>query len=190
LGNLKTITLKEAIIQLTDALKFDYGDQYEKRYSSDQKIKDFKNGLLTRLRGINPEAVMYGYRMAAELSPTFMPNVMLLCEAITIAVKTLQNNKKNLIEAERFALLPAPTITCDPIEMLANAKINTRPTRERMDEMIKAHNALLNIHRDKINHGPPTKPCAIGYCNKAGTISGNTRGDGNFYCKEHFRQYR
>jgi hypothetical protein len=169
----------------------DYGSQFANRFKSELELQIYKNRLLERFKGHDPRIILAGYERAAAESPKFIPGVQELISAIEAVDKEHKKAEINRIEAERVSALPPPTITCDPVQMFAEAKEkqNGLPTRAEMDARIENHRALLIIHGDKIRSINPNDDqlCKHGMCNNAGTLSGSTSGGGNFYCSDHFR---
>lgn len=196
----KPRSVRRAIILLVNVMYVDYGKQFEKRFNSanvdpetgeNLELKLYKNRLLERFKGHDPLIILAGYERAAAESPKFIPGVQELIAAIEAVDKEHKKAEINRIEAERVSALPPPTITCDPVQMFAEAKANHNgiPTRAEMDARIENHRALLIIHGDNIRSIRPNgeQLCKYGACNNAGTLSRSTKGDGNFYCADHFR---
>jgi hypothetical protein len=189
--NEKPRSVKSAIILLVNVMRVDYNRQFEKQFSSNFEMQLFKNRLRERFKGFDPRIILAGYEKAASESPKFMPGVQELIRAIESVDKEHKKAEINRIEAERVSALPPPTITCDPVQMFAEAKAkqNGTPTRAEMDARIENHRALLIIHGDKIRSIKPNADqlCKHGMCNEAGTLSRSTSGGGNFYCADHYR---
>lgn len=187
----KPRSVRQAIILLVNVMYVDYGTQFSNRFKSDLELQIYKNRLLERFKGHDPRIILSGYEKAAADSPKFIPGVQELIAAIESVDKEHKKAEINRIEAERVSALPPPTITCDPVQMFeeAKAKQNGIPTRAEMDARIENHRALLIIHGDKIRSIRPTPEqlCKYGACGDAGTLSRSTKGDGNFYCSDHFR---
>lgn len=187
----KPRSVRQAIILLVNVMYVDYDYLFEKRFKSDLELQIYKNRLLERFRGHDPKIILAGYERAAAESPDYVPKVQKLIKSIEAVEKEYKNAEINRIEAERVSALPPPTITCDPVKMFeaAKAKQDGRPTRAEMDARIENHRALLIIHSEKIRSIRPTPEqlCKYGACNNAGTLSRSTKGDGNFYCSNHFR---
>jgi len=187
----KPRSVRHAIILLVNVMYVDYDKQFENRFKSDLELQIYKNRLLERFKGHDPRIILAGYERAAAESPEFVPKVQKLIAAIEAVDKEHKQFEKNRIEAERVSALPPPTITCDPAQMFAEAKVkqNGLPTRAEMDARIENHRALLIIHGGNIKSIRPNgeQLCKHGMCNKAGTLSRSTKGDGNFYCTDHFR---
>lgn len=186
----KPRSVRHAIILLVNVMYIDYDKQFENRFKSDLELQIYKNRLLERFKGQDPRIILAGYERAAAESPEFVPKVQKLIAAIEACDREHKKAEINRIEAERVSALPAPTITCDPVQMLADAKRkqNGLPTRAEMDARIENHRALLVIHGDRIRSIRPNgnQLCKYGACDQAGTLSSSTSGGGNFYCSDHF----
>lgn len=187
----KPRSVRHAIILLVNVMYVDYDKQFENRFKSDLELQIYKNRLLERFKGHDPRIILAGYERAAAESPEFVPKVQKLIAAIEAVDKEHKKAEINRIEAERVSALPAPTITCDPVQMFEEAmqKRDGIPTRAEMDARIENHRALLIINGDKIRTIKPNgeQLCKHGMCNRAGTLSRSTKGYGNFYCADHFR---
>ena len=125
-----------------------------------------------------------------------MPSVQELIESIETVAKSLKRAEINRIEAERVSLLPAPTVFCDPVAMLAEAKKEDLVTDEtpeeklaRHREKLQNHQALLNLSSDHIKkiHPQPHQFCSYHGCRLVGALGHGTKGDGNFFCSTHWR---
>jgi len=187
----KPISVKHALILLVNVLRVDYALEFKKIYYDEFTVNILKNRLLERFKGKDPRIILAGYERAASESPKFIPRVQELIQAIESVDKEHKKSEINRIEAERVSALPAPTITCDPVQMFADAKENQNgiPTRAEMDARIENHMALLIIHANKIRSIRPTPEqlCKYVSCGDSGTISTSTKGDGNYYCSLHYR---
>lgn len=187
----KPRSVRQAIILLVNVMYVDYGAQFANRFKSDIELQIYKNRLLERFKGHDPRIILSGYEKAAAESPKFIPGVQELIASIEAVEKEHKKAEINRIEAERVSALPPPTISCDPVQMFEEAmqRRDGIPTRAEMDARIENHRALLIIDGDKIRTIRPNAEqlCKHGMCNKAGTLSRSTKGDGNFYCADHFR---
>jgi len=187
----KPKSVRQAIILLVNVMYVDYGSQFANRFKSDLELQIYKNRLLERFKGHDPKIILAGYEKAAAESRKFIPGVQELIAAIESVDKEHKKAEERRIEADRVSALPLPTITCDPVKMFAEAKASQSglPTLDEMNARIENHRALLVIHGDKIRSIRPNgnQLCKHGACNKAGTLSGSTKGDGNFYCVDHWR---
>jgi hypothetical protein len=187
----KPRSVRQAIILLVNVMYVDYGSQFANKFKSDLELQIYKNRLLERFRGHDPRIILAGYEKAAAESLKFIPGVQELIAAIEAVDKEHKKAEINRIEAERVSALPAPKITCDPVQMFVEAKENQNgiPTRAEMDARIENHRALLIIHGGNIRSIRPNgdQLCKHGMCNKTGTLSSSTKGYSNFYCADHFR---
>jgi len=183
--------LAKAIVSMMNAMKADFGPIFTKAFSTEEETTQYKRRLYKKLKGISLNAIIDGYESLVDKGTKFCPTVPEILEAVVRAEKEHKKAQINRIEAERVSALPPPTITCDPVQMFADAKAKQtgRPTRAEMDSMIENHRALLILHGNNIKSIRPNgdQICKYGACNKAGTLSGSTSGGGNFYCIEHFR---
>jgi len=190
--------VKNSIIIMINLMRIDYPEQFDKRFKpslgkevSYDALWQYKKRIYVEVKSFYPSAIINGYRVSAKNSPDYIPKVQNIIAAIEAVDKEHKKSEIRRIEAERVSALPEPSITCDPVQMFSDAKMkqNGLPTRVEMDARIENHRALLIIHGGKIKSIKPNgeQLCKYGYCNNAGTFSTSTKGDGNFYCKEHFR---
>ena len=188
--------LAKTIISVMNAMKADYGRIYAKQFDSDEAITFFKRRLYQKLKDIEIEAIVEGYEICIGRNTHFCPTVPEIVAAVLETVKTHKKREENKAEAERVSALPAPTISCNPVEMLLTAKKLVKQGDEtkkdwmaRKAEIWKNQEAILNLYSHKIAKkiaGPEHK-CMYGGCGRPGAISRATTGKGNYYCAEHYR---
>ena len=188
-------SVKSAIIELVRVMKTDYGRTFESQFKDENSITDFKNRLLTRLRGVDTKAIVNGYNECISRSPKFCPTSNEIVEAIHGAAKDIKRAEIKENEAKLISALPEPTISCDPIQMLAEAKqLNTdklthAERKLKREELLSVHNDVLRQYNAHIRHvyASPDHLCAFSGCASPGAISTSTSGGGNFYCAKHWR---
>lgn len=197
---IKNDPLAKTIISIMSAMRADYGRVFTKQFSDEEVITLFKRRLYQKLKGLSIDAIVEGYERCIERNTKFCPTVPEIVASVLDVVKQHKKSDENKAESERISALPSPTISCNPIEMLAKAKIkdvsnnevSEESSEERMKrraEMLKNHEALLVIHGENIKrrYAGPEHSCEYSGCQKAGSISRAISGKGNFYCSEHYR---
>jgi len=184
--------LQKLIISLIDAMRADFGVAFQKQFSDPENLRQYKRRLYQKLRERDHRDVLDGYEVYVDSAPKFPPKIPELLGLFSDAEKRRLLAEKNASEAQNVTALPPPvTHECDPVAMLVEAKEAATGNGANRDERLKAHEALINIHRGggKIKARPDVSAhkCEHGMCHRAGTISSTTTGGGNFYCAEHFR---
>jgi len=189
--------LKEAVSRIVMVMSSDYGASFKRTFTNDEEVLNLKRRLYSKLRGLPIDCIVDGYEDCVAASPKFCPTVPEIIGAVLEVIKRRKKHAENKAEAERVSALPAPTISCNPIEMLASAKkssgIDQKETSEermkRRAEIEKNHNALLTLNSSKIKkiYAKIEQSCQHNGCRNAGGISNSTNGKGNFYCADHYR---
>lgn len=189
--------LAEVIVDITKAMKADFGQQYIKQFAVDEDLRQYKRRLYAKLRDKNLADIMTAYDDYVEAGNKFCPNIPELLEHIDEAAKNRRRLEANHEEALRIGNTPKPTIECQPLEMLKDAREALRQKQQTSEEKmrdraaaLKAHEELLHAHRNNIQrkYADNEHSCHVGYCSKPGTMSTGTTGKGNFYCAENYRQ--
>lgn len=180
------------IVQITNAMKADFGRQYQVQFKTNEDLTQYKRRLYTKLRAFDINDIANGYESYIDSGKTFCPTVPDLLECVEEEKKRRIQREQAATEVHRVATLPPPTIQCDPLKMLADAKQAAQQRKDgpSMGERLVAHNALLTLHSKYIKKREfgSEKCCEVGYCKKPGAFSHNTKGGGPFYCLEHYRQ--
>jgi len=189
--------LAKAIADIVKVMGIDFKTLFIKKFSDLEYLKDYKNRLYFKLKEKKylPCDVMDGYEDWIDSKPKYLPDVpdvLVWCEK---ARSERLKREKSQAKANRIAELPAPTIKCNPLEMLAQAKANVPEDespierKNRREELLVNHAAVLVIHGRNVKkiYADHLHLCEVNGCNKAGGISSSTTGNGNFYCEDHFR---
>lgn len=190
--------LAKTIVSIMNAMAADYGRIFTKQFNDKEAITFFKRRLYQKLKGIDIEAIVEGYEICIGRNTKFCPTVPEIVGATLETVKAHKKRDQLLNEAARVSALPAPKITqCNPLEMLANAQLKKQVEKEETHDvwvarkavLLKNHEAVLVLNRSKINRkfAGPENVCGYGGCNKAGTLTSSTTGNGNYYCAIHYR---
>lgn len=208
--------MRRAIRSLTNMMRLDYGGLFTHQFPKDDKgrereVKAWQFRLLSKLRGLDPRDVLDGYDTLLGEKPSALPTVPELVAATLRQQKLRLKESQGQAEAERVALLPPKPEVPDTVarqnlakirEMLGQATAGagakeTEAEREarlkRLADKVAAHEALLQ--KDFPLYGKPlvVKPahqCAVGWCDRPGTTSSGTKGDGKYYCGEHYRSLK
>jgi hypothetical protein len=186
---IKNDPLAQVILQITHAMKTDFGAQYKKQFANDEDLRLYKRRLYTKLIDSSVPDIIDGYEAYIESGKTFCPTIPELITNIEAAKKDRLRKEANNREVQRVAALPAPKVVeCNPLAMLAEAK-DKAGTVSKAD-ILKNHEAVITLAGDKIRRVDvlPVHCCAVGFCQKPGVLSRATVGNGDFFCKEHFRQ--
>lgn len=177
--------LAKIIQSITQAMKADFGQQYAKQFKTDDDMRMYKRRLYTKLKGHEIGDIADGYEMYVDGVNKFTPTIPDLIAIVEQARKNRLHAEANKAEVARISALPAPTITCDPMALLAEAK--KAPTGN-MAEKMAAHKALLTMHskhiRNPVFHG---HGCAVSHCRNLGSMTTSTKGGETWYCRDHYR---
>ena len=194
---IKADPLATTIVHIMSAMRADYGRVFVKQFEDEEIITLFKRRLYQKLKGLDIEAIVEGYELCTERNVKFCPTVPEIVASALEAIKRHKKRDENKAEAERVSALPPPTISCDPIAMLAkarNAGMQEPETAEenkaRRADLLKDHEARLVLAGSKIKriYTAVEQSCMHAACRKAGGISNGTMGHGNYYCAEHYRE--
>lgn len=202
-------SLVYAIETLTKQLKTDFGRLYSSRFTNDQELRDWKNRLWTKARGLHPQDMLDGYESIVDTKPGRLPEIPEIVAATLVFQKIRVNQEKNQAEAERISLMPPKPEISESVarqnlkkirELLGTAfdgmeQPETEQQRKerlvRLEQKRLAHEELLNKDfpmRGKDIMPPPSHECHVGWCRKPGTMSNAITGNGNYYCREHFKR--
>jgi thioester reductase-like protein len=183
--------INKGISHLLRAMKADFAQKFSSRFGDEIELRDYKQRLRKIFENNTAEDIYDAYERYLDTFPEWPPTNIDLRSHLENLLKERKKKSENKAEAERLAALPAPTIECNPVEMLVTAKKSTAANRTKeeeqiaRDEALKNHNAILTIHGHKIKrrYAQPSHYCAVDGCRKPGGISGG----GNFYCADHYR---
>lgn len=190
--------LAKVIINITKAMKADFGQQYIKQFSVDEDLRQYKRQLYSRMKGYNLQDIMNAYDEYVNAGNEFCPNIPALLKLVDAAAKSRRQSEANQAEALRIGNTQPTTRDCNPLAMLKDArealKAKPQTKEERLAERLqalKAHHQLLELDKDKIKRHfvDAEHQCHVGYCDKPGSLSHGTTGKGNFYCQEHFQEF-
>jgi hypothetical protein len=185
--------LEKAVILITDAMQTDYPSFFHQAYPGADEIRQLKRRLYAKLRGIEDRCIYDGYEICTAQKPNFMPTIPEVIAGALAAQKKYKQAEKNINEA--LSLPPPPKIAKMPPNIraawegiLANASKTEQERHERLKALSAEHEVMLTAHRASgaIRSGnPPKLLCAS--CGRHGVLSHSLRGDGNWYCSDHFR---
>jgi hypothetical protein len=190
-----------AIVQVTDAMRLDYGRIFSGQIRNEAELKEFRRNLYVRLSedGFKayPEHIYPGYKLALAEHPKYCPNTNELVACINEARKRAKVAEKNRREAERVALAPPLNITreVNPIAMLRAAMAQialdehgfTKEQRHGAHlKRLAAHEKLMADYQRGKRLTSAGHSCSDPCCGQPGTLSRSTVGGGNYYCREHF----
>jgi len=189
--------LAKTIVGMINAMEADYGQTFIKQFRDAEVLKNYKRRLYQKLGGLPINAIIDGYELCTEKNKKFCPTVPEIVESVLEAVKRNKKLEANKVEAEKVAALPSPTISCNPLELLAKAK-STSKTGSKEDkaawmarkaEALKNNEAVLVLHGQNIKrrYAQTEHSCVVNGCHDAGTLSPGTKGSDNWYCKKHFK---
>jgi len=176
------------VVMLVNAMKADFGHKFQSQFADANAVRMYKRRLWKKINGMNLAVVFDAYELFVDSNPRpeWPPTVPQLLGMVEELEKSLKKTAENRAESQALTRLPAPTIQCNPLAMLAEAKASAG--KHSREEILQNHNAVLVLYGNKIrrgNHGQ--RPCNVPGCGKQGVISASTKGDGNFYCGEHYQ---
>lgn len=189
-------------------MRSDFGHLYSTQFKTDEDLRDWKKRIYTKLNGLHPKDILDGYEAIVDAKPAHMPTIPEILDATTHSQKTRLKHEQNQREAERLSALPPSKEISDNIAhenlkriraLLADAgeKMDKKETEaERKERLVRleqkrlAHEEL--IKQDFPLHGKElitiTHKCSVGWCDKPGTLSSAISGNGNYFCREHWRK--
>jgi hypothetical protein len=184
--------LAMAIVSMMNAMEVDYGAKFTKQFKSGdvEVLRNYKRRLYQKLKSFSVKAIFPAYEKCSSENVEFLPTIPQLAGHVEAIDKEIQQEDKNKIEAKRVSALPAPSITCDPVQMLFAAKVSKEDiSKEQFKAMLGNHVALLVLHSHNIKKlwADDMHLCRFSGCYSAGSIGSGTTGGGNFYCATHYR---
>lgn len=205
---IKQDPLANAVKTLVDVMSSDFGERFKQTFTDAEQLRQLKRRLYSKLKGIEVCDIYDGYERLVELKPSFVPTVPEITESILHSQKTRLKHEQNQKEAERLSALPTSKEISDSIAhenlkrikaLLADVgeKMEKKETEaQRKERMVRleqkrlAHEELLK--QDFPLHGKElisiTHKCSVGWCDKPGTLSNAISGNGNYFCREHWRK--
>lgn len=194
---IETDPLAKIIVSMLNAMQADYGQIFTRQFNDVDVLKNYKRRLYQKLRGLPIDAIIDGYELCTEQNKKFCPTVPQIIQSTLEAVKRNKKLEANKVEAESIAALPAPTITCDPLALLAKAKAASKTGSKedkaawmaRKAEALRNNEAVLVLHGQSIKriYAQPEHLCVVNGCRDIGTLSNGTKGSDNWYCIKHFK---
>jgi len=184
---------------MTKAMRNDFGRQFSKKFACNEDLLAYKRRLFEKLKNTALDDIVNGYEDYVDSGNKFVPELPELLKFIRGATDQRMKQSKLAAESATIAALPAPTIECDPVEMLIAAKKAYKPIADAMEtdadrlkqrlEVLKNHEAIITLAGSHVRHlyADSDHSCGVSGCYKAGTMTGGTTGGGNYYCKEHYR---
>lgn len=188
-------SLKEIIIDITNAMKSDFGKRYSEQFKTDEDLRQYRRRLYSKLRSEKIENIVDGYETLISKQHSWPPTVPELVDSIDQIAKEKTKKQKLIEEAEELARLPPPTHSVNPLKMLATAKTaveadNHSDWLERKALALKNHESVIAVAKaqGKIRRGQHEAKhyCKFPGCDSLGAISNGTKGGENFYCQDHY----
>ncbi|MDO9271370.1 MAG: hypothetical protein Q7T96_19885 [Methylobacter sp.] len=189
--------LAKTIVSMINAMEADYGQTFIKQFRDAEVLKNYKRRLYQKLKDLPIDAIVNGYELCAERNTKFCPTVPGIVECVLETVKRNKKLNANKVEAEGITALPAPTIICDPLALLAKAKAASRTDSKedktawmaRKAEALRNNEAVLILHGYNIKrrYAQPEHLCVVNGCRDTGTLSNGTKGSDNWFCINHFK---
>lgn len=188
-------------------MRLDFGDRFMKQFREKTDAKAWVNRLYARLYGTDSALLVDGYGRAVEQHRPHMPSL----DDIVSAVRALAGERKR--QADQLDYVNAPRLPAGSgiagyVEYLAAEaegdvargciammrEILSRPDaatpeerRERLDKALAAHDKLLAMVPLRPRVYGERRECGKTGCSNPGTMSHDTRGEGPWFCREHFR---
>jgi len=190
-------SMTKTISSLVVVIRTDYPVQFSKVFPTDAMIKAYKTRLRDLLIDYRTSDVVAGF--AAANTNNSVPGVKEIVAEVKAAAKTRRKKEETdrIIEA---AIANKPTITCDPVKMLANAKEGIdisapdNETKKRFAEKLLMHEQLIAADAStgrvrRVSFNPSVHKCGFSGCHEFGSVSPSTKGAGEagFYCVTHYR---
>lgn len=187
--------LEKAVIMITDAMQMDYPSFFHQAYPGAEEIRQLKRRLYVKLRGIDDRCIYDGYEMCVTQKPNFMPTVPEIIAGALAAEKNYKRIEKNLQEVASLPPPPKtskmpPNIKAEWNRVMANASKTEEERLERMRTLAASHEQLIADHLAQgaiVKNQSAVLLCAR--CGRYGVLSSSVRGDGNWYCADHFRPH-
>lgn len=184
--------LEKAVIMITDAMRTDYPVFFRQAYPGAEEIRQLKRRLYAMLRGIDVRCIYTGYESCTSAKPNYLPTVPEIIAGTLAAQKEAKRIEKNRNEAAALPPPPKNSKMPDNIravwdEIVKSSSNNEADRQERLKTLSVEHDHLLASHRASgaIREArTPKLLCAL--CGRHGVLSHSTRGDGNWYCPDHF----
>lgn len=181
---------------LVRAISADFMHKFTSHFTSEQSIRDYKRRLRSLFEKYDAKLVYEAYEEYLDGNPEWPPTNANLRAALEKADDRNKRAEKNREEAKRVAAIPRPTVSVDPLKLLADAKAKARPKNDsheawlkRKAEKLQNHEAVLVLHGDRISKPEiwQDKTCSVDFCATPGVFSTSVRGGENWYCREHFK---
>ena len=156
--------LIETISALSGVIKSQYPEAYP------ENDRDYKNALYKALKGRNRDDIYEAYELY-EVNNNVMPTPNDLADILPdISKATYRGNPIQLLK-----------------EAVQNAGQSSRAERLKEHEaLLSEHYAAGKIAQPERNHNEHM--CTKNMCSNVGTLSAGLRGDGNYYCNEHYQR--
>lgn len=180
-----TSEMKRMIVSLTNAMKSDYAQTFKTSYPDDEAVTMLKQRLYSKLNGIPIDCILDGYELCVNKNPQFMPTIPQIVDGSLYCLRV--KNREQKIQQESVKQLPSPKTEISPNQVIDMLEYAKKHSKNNLEEARAAHEALIDKHyrEGKIRHRKPTY-YACCKCNKPGAISNSTRGEGPWYCGEHW----
>jgi len=190
-------THSSVIVSLMRAMLADFPSQYRKSYPDEKAAKRLKERLESKLFDFHPEDVIDGYEICIDENPKFIPAIPELVGHIKNLGKIRNKKIEGNLEAERIAALPKPTIQCNPVEMLAKAKVDAKnvnfksETKKDREERLRKKEGLRLALQSSVagigrRYAKTHQECGVDGCRQSGAMTSSTSGSENWYCSKHF----
>ncbi len=203
--------LHEAVRVLFSAMSADFGSQFSASVPTEKQADAWQWRCKSKLRGVDPAAVVDGYEQCVAERRPYMPNLAELAETIV----TLDRRRKRERDEIAAVSVPAPRFTggiagyvAEVLEPNAESSVAqrelakmrailTRPAgtnaeREaRLAAAVAAHEVLLRGQRElglllERGYDRSQLRCAVTGCQRPGTLTSSINGGAVWYCPEHF----
>ena len=186
---------KQVIVTLVNALKVDYGQQFNRAYATEEEVIIFKKRCWMAFKPFNSECILEAYDSLTKESPQYMPNLQLIISRVKSTHNKREREDEQLAISEKQAALPPPTHYVNSIQLLAEAKEATdnkgEPTQaDRDDAMLKHDIIIANYTKQGFIRKPPNNndsQCVVGRCNKSGALTDSLKGSDRWYCANHWQ---
>ena len=183
----------DTVNRLVAVMKIDFPAGFNKSFSNGDSETFLKRRLYKSFLNIKPACVFDGYQECINRNPSFLPTTPELLSEVKKQSKISLKKIEEDLEAQKLAALPPPTITCNPLNLLAKAKAGTKSKTMSTAERLKLKEELRLKLNATVGHigrqyADGTHLCAVPGCKKAGSMSDSVSGSNSWYCARHFIQ--
>lgn len=191
-GTASSDPLADCISNMIKAMKADFGSKFKSQFDNTEDLRNYKRRLYQVLRHRDVKNIYQAYDRYALSGKEWPPTVPELVSVLDEIEKEEKKHERENAQHEQIVSLPKPTRSCDPMQMLREAKLDTPELKDQSEWMRrKSEKAMLNQamcgHLSK-RYADGAHKCGYNGCYRSGSLSSSRNGSEHWYCSEHFRQ--